>query len=841
MAFKCPECGADLNIRHLDGAAVVSCMACNMEKMVPSSGNDEEAYMNSIMQETHTTQNYDTMHKDYNIKQNKEQVANNKKIINVLTTDEVNKKIGDNDPPKLVREVLHSKKIRLAHYECLQRQDPSKGPNVNSMGIDKRIVKQLQHSGIETFYLYQAEAIKRIMDGESVVIEAPTAFGKTESFLVPIAHMCANRKQSGVYALFVYPTKALGRDQHKKIMRIAETAGVRAAVFDGDTPHEERKRLSQDPPDIIITNFDLLHYQLFQNGLLAHMLQGVKFFVVDETHTYTGFFGSNVHHIMARVRRFTDSLQYIGASATLNDSKEFCTKLFGQNVGIIRELGRKSTIDLVMLSPATVKTKNRERQLSKKELMVNLAGKLSLGEHKTMIFSNSHYNAERIGMEAKQKNLRAEIHRGGIEASTLNVVEKKFQTGEINIISCTPTLELGIDIGNVDTVISETIPSNRFMQRFGRAGREGNRGCAFLVLGEDPISQYYSAHPRDYMRDEWIPHIDVENPDVLERQTVAMASDRPLNAKEVSERAQIVNMCVKKGLLEHVGQTFKTTGKGRSLLTYSIRGIGESVTIHLKGKKVGDRNLPTALSELHPGAVYMLKGKRYLVGRLEYPTGKRAEIEPVQKGRKIETKALGDDSATVLEIIDDRKCYGMTVELCKLRITQVVREYFVIDVSREPSNVIARHTLDSPLSYSFDTKGIRFLLPRPASTSQKETRPKPLESWSYHAAEHVIIDGGRMVTGAAASDINGMSDSTGLVYVYDDTVGGNGISKVLYDKLEDAVSRARDVIAGCPCIYEEGCPRCTMSYRCKKNNSRMHKQGALESFRRIMDGEVTRV
>lgn len=812
-----------------------------MEKTVPASGKDEEAYMNSIMQEAHTQRNYNAGQKDYDVKQNKKHVKANKKITNALTTEAINAKIGNNDPPKTVREVLYSKKIHLSFYECLQRQEPSQGPKVDSMGIDRRIVNQLQKNGIKTFYSYQATAIKRILDGESIVVEAPTAFGKTESFLVPIIHMCANRNTEGVYALFVYPTKALGRDQHKKITRVADAVGANVAVFDGDTPHDERRRLSQNPPDIIITNFDLLHYQLLRNDLLANMLQNVKFFVVDETHTYTGFFGSNVHHIMARIRRFTDSLQYIGASATLNDSKEFCSKLFGQNVGIVRELGRKSTIDLVMLSPATVKTKNKERQLSKKELMVNLAKKTSRGKHKTMIFSNSHYNAERIGMEAKYKKLRAEIHRGGIEPSDLTEVEKDFQLGKINILSCTPTLELGIDIGNVDTVISETVPSNRFMQRFGRAGREGNRGSAFLVLGEDPISQYYSAHPRDYMQDEWIPHIDVENPDVLERQTVAMASDKPLNAKEVSERAQIVNLCVKKGLLEHIGQTFKATGKGRSLLTYSIRGIGENISIYLKGTKVGDRNLPTALSELHPGAVYVLKGKRYHVGHLEYPTGDRAEIEPVPKGRKIETKALGDDNASVLELIDERKCFGMAVELCKLRITQVVREYLVIDVSCEPNMVIARHTINPSLSYSFDTKGIRFLLPRPASISKKETKPKPMESQAYHTAEHVIINGSRMVTGAAASDINAMSDAAGLVYIYDDTVGGNGVSRVLYDKLEDAIIRARDILAGCPCVYEVGCPRCTMSYRCKKHNAGMHKRGALESFCRIIDGEVTRI
>lgn len=842
MAFKCPECGAELRIRHFEGTSTVSCMACDMERAVPASKSDEEAYLNSIMREAHTEQEGGAGQGKRSANKSGGGAAAEEgegEIVGVLTHEEVNAMIGECNPPDAVRRLLHSRVVRLAHYECLRRQDPKVGSMVGSVGIDKRVAEKLEGDGIGSLYSYQEEAIRRIMAGESVVIEAPTAFGKTEAFLVPIVHMCAKGAGSGVQALFVYPTKALGRDQHEKIARVAEAADVRSAVFDGDTPRRDRERLSQDPPDIIITNFDLLHYQLFQNGLLAGMLRGVRFFVVDETHTYTGIFGSNAHHIMQRVSRLAGPLQYVGASATLNDSKEFCSRLFGRDVGIVRELGRRSTVDFAMLSPATVKTGHKERHLPKRDLIVNLAAKLSHGRHKTMIFSNSHYNAERVGMEARSKGLRAEIHRGGIDARALKSVESRFRSGETNVISCTPTLELGIDVGNVDTVISETIPSNRFMQRLGRAGREGNRGCALLVLGDDPISQYYSEHPADYMRDEWIPHIDVGNPDVLERQTVAMASDRPLGASEVSERAQAVSRCVRNGLLERVGQTFKATERGRSQLAYSIRGIGESITVYLSGTKVGERNLPVALSELHPGAVYMLKGRRYRVGLLDYPIGKRAEIEPLKRGLKRETRALGDDSAQVLERIGGRKCHGMAVELCRLRITKTIREYFEIDVSVDPGQVLSRHPLGTPLSYSFDTKGIRFRLPRPVSASGGKSSPGFIEAWSYHAAEHVIVDGGRMVTGASASDINGMSDSAGLVHVYDDTVGGSGVSEVLYDRMEGAVARARDVVAGCPCAEEGGCPRCTMSYRCKLNNAGMHKRGALESFRRISDGEAT--
>ena len=108
-------------------------------------------------------------------------------------------------------------------------------------------------------------------------------------------------------------------------------------------------------------------------------------------------------------------------------------------------------------------------------------------------------------------------------------VEKSFKDdSNLMAISCTPTLELGIDVGNVDGVISATIPVNRLVQRIGRAARKGQRGYAFLALGNDPISQYYKNHPDDYFDDIERIYIDPKNPFVEEFQVIAMASDKPI-------------------------------------------------------------------------------------------------------------------------------------------------------------------------------------------------------------------------------------------------------------------------------------------------------------------------
>jgi DEAD/DEAH box helicase domain-containing protein len=117
-------------------------------------------------------------------------------------------------------------------------------------------------------------------------------------------------------------------------------------------------------------------------------------------------------------------------------------------------------------------------------------------------------------------------------------------------ISSTPTLELGIDIGDVDAIISNIIPINRLMQRFGRAARRGQQGYAFLVLGNDPISQYYKFHPDDYMADQEQAYTDPSNPIVEEYQVLAMACDRPLSMVESYPVWNTVQRLVSKGLLK---------------------------------------------------------------------------------------------------------------------------------------------------------------------------------------------------------------------------------------------------------------------------------------------------
>ena len=117
-----------------------------------------------------------------------------------------------------------------------------------------------------------------------------------------------------------------------------------------------------------------------------------------------------------------------------------------------------------------------------------------------------------------------------------------------------------------------------------------------------------------------------------------------------------------------------------------------------------------------------------------------------------------------------------------------------------------------------------------------------MEASGYHATEHVVIEGSNMVTGGVSQDLGGISLGTsGLIFIYDGAIGGNGASRALYDRLEKAFERSLSIVKECPCKNESGCPRCTFSYRCGNNNEFLHKKASLEILQRINDGEKTEV
>ena len=802
----------------------VSCSKCGIEDILEFSKNPDEVFLEFLTR-------YD---KGLVTEKGLSEELTDEGIIR--SEKEIKEMIGKINPEKFIEEILFSKKDFISEYKILKNSEPKMGSKVEELGLEKEISDFLNELKIKQFYKFQEDAIQEIVFGENVVIEAPTASGKTEAFLIPVIQRIKKESNQGkVFAIFVYPTKALARDQYPKIKKFADKIKINVKVFDGDTKIEERKEIIEKSPEILITNFDVLHYHLWHQTKFSSILSSTKILVVDEAHVYSGIFGTNVHYIIKRLKRICNNkLQFVAASATLDDAKTFCEQLFGEKMQLIKGSGKKGETDFVMLFPSL---------RTQRKLMVELTKKLTDKNHKTMVFSNSHLNAELLAMQAKKQKINIKVHRAGLMANYRMSVEKQFKEDKLQAISCTPTLELGIDVGNVDCVISSTIPVNRLTQRIGRAARKGQRGYAFLTLGNDPISQYYKNHPDDYFEDIEKTYIDPNNPFVEEFQILAMACDKPISKHELKEHQDVIeHHIIEENIIESNNRIIPNFEKINSVLNnYSIRGIGKSIDIFLNEKKVGDRTLPIALEELHKDAIYFLAGSRYKVKELNYPEKNFAKIERIPKDYPYYTKSLTEEWPTIETIFEKRNAGGIEVAFCKLHIEKKVYGYVNIELGQEVTQG-EKVMLDTPLEYDFITKGIVFHAPKPLEIMEKSEDEEYTEASGYHATEHVVIEGSNMITGGVSQDLGGISLGTsGLIFIYDGAIGGSGASKALYDRFEKALERSMHIVKECPCKNEAGCPRCTFSYRCGNNNEFLHKYSALEILERINNGEKTKL
>jgi len=802
---------------------MISCDKCSLEDLLEYAKNIDEAYLDFL-----------TKFDEGKIPDKKQMSLGLKADGIIRDEKEIKEMIGNNSLDELTKSVLYSKKDYISKFKTLKNPLPTLGSKVDELGLDGKISDYLQKIDIKRFYKFQEDAIREIAYGSNVVIEAPTASGKTEAFLIPVLQKIndKNDNHGKILALFVYPTKALARDQYPKILEFAKRVGITVNVFDGDTKQSEREEILDNPPQLVITNFDVLHYHLWHRTRFASLLNSVKFLITDEVHVYSGIFGSNVHYIIKRLKRICNKIQFIASSATLENAVEFCESLFGEKMKLIRGSGRKGETDFLMLFPSL---------RTQRALMVDLIKKLTSRKHKTMVFSNSHKNSELVAMQARKQKVDIKVHRAGLMANYRKSVEKSFKDNNLMAISCTPTLELGIDVGNVDGVISATIPVNRLVQRIGRAARKGQRGYAFLALGNDPISQYYKNHPDDYFDDVERIYIDPKNPFVEEFQVIAMASDKPIAKHELREHASVIEKHVTDGtLVLHENRYVPNYEKVKTLLNeYSIRGIGKSIDIFFNDRKLGDRVLPIALEELHESAIYFLAGTRYKVKEFGYPEKNYAKLERIPRDYPYYTKALTEEWPTIEKIFEKRNAFGIEVAFCKLHIQKRVYGYANIEFGQE---VIQgkKVLLGRPLDYDFITKGIVFHAPRPLKEIERSEDEEYVEASGYHATEHVVIEGSNMITGGVSQDLGGISLGTsGLIFIYDGAIGGNGASKALYDRFEKALERSMHIVKECPCKNEAGCPRCTFSYRCGNNNEFLHKRSSLEILQRINDGEQT--
>jgi len=647
--YRCPNCTSLSSIkinRIYDGRLLFICEKCKICAVLPFYNNIDDTYLEFLDK---FDNGHVTVFEDLKIVLESEKIVRSKKEIEKMIKDS---KINNT----FFNKILYSDLDYIVQVKKLEDLEIEIGKDLTELPLDDALVNQLKSKNITKLFKFQEEAIFNILRNKDVVIIAPTASGKTEAFCIPILQKLYDLKTQSknnidwlnnkkdfrtteIKAIFVYPTKALARDQLAKITNYAKDIDIEVKIFDGDLSEIEKQNFYEFPPDIVLTNFDSIHFHLLNNTKFTKLLNNLNFLVVDEVHVYTGIFGSNVHYIIKRLERIVSNgkLQIIACSATLPNVSEFCDLLFSRKMQLINGRGKRSRTNFTIIYPSL---------RSNKSLILELIKKITK-YHKTLVFSNSHISAELIAFISANQGIKIGVHRAGLPPKNRKIVENSFKSGKLNVISSTPTLELGIDIGDVDAVISNLVPINRLIQRLGRASRKGQEGYAFLTLGNDPISQYYKNHPNDYFVDQEIPYIDPLNPIVMENQVLAMCYDRPISKYEAKNYIDsLVNLEKKEVIKFSNGKYVTSISNHIALKDYNIRGIGNDVNIVFNGKIIGNRNLPQALEELHDDAIYFLSGRRYKVQKLtidEKTHRNFASIENLPNDYPFYTKSITEE------------------------------------------------------------------------------------------------------------------------------------------------------------------------------------------------------
>ena len=338
-----------------------------------------------------------------------------------------------NLPPSL-RRYLKLNADEIVFYQQFPPQEIQNQVSLDELTLFPGIKARLRQQGIFTLFPFQHQAITEILLGQDVIIVAPTGNGKTEAFILPILqniiqsspHWGELRQPVGATStLILYPTKALARDQNKKIQNLCQDVGIYTAILDGDTPAARRKSIREKPPDILITNPDMLHLHL-QNPSsgMRSLLRNVKTIILDEIHVYTGAFGANVHFLLQRLQRLIGKIQLIGASATIANPEAFATKLFGRKPRVVHcKKGRKGPIQFLMVRP-------QRRTVS--SLIVDILHTFAREQMKTLVFANSHRMAESINLMAQQNKLFSAVHRAGLARKYRETVEKAFKENRLD-------------------------------------------------------------------------------------------------------------------------------------------------------------------------------------------------------------------------------------------------------------------------------------------------------------------------------------------------------------------------------------------------------------------------
>jgi DEAD/DEAH box helicase domain-containing protein len=681
-------------------------------------------------------------------------------------------------------------------------------------------------AGIERLWSHQREAAEHAHAGRHVAVVTPTASGKTLCYNLPV--LAAALGEPAGRALYLFPTKALSRDQLASFAELTRALPrkIAAGVFDGDTPPALRKSL-RGGADVVFTNPYMLHAGILPHHLRwASLFRDLRYVVVDEMHTLTGVFGSHVANVIRRLRRICrhhgSNPTFVLCSATLANPGELAAALVGEKVEVVDRCGAPSPErHLVLFNPPVVDEASGARMSALDEARRIASESLRAGLQ-TLVFARSRTSVEVLTKylkdSARETGLAEDAirgYRGGYLPNLRREVEHGLRDGSVRGVVATNALELGIDIGGLDVVVLAGWPGRvaSARQQAGRSGRRGRTGAAVLVARSDPFDQYLLQHPEALVEGRVErAALDPGNRLIFSNHVRCAAFELPFHEGELlggaaSTTDALASFAAPGGPLHRSGGRYHWCDTSFPADSVSLDGMDvDNVAIYDVEARVVLAEVDRASSPffVHEGAIYGHQGDTYFVDRFDWD-GRRAYVRKVECDYYTEAEAEVEVRTVAEEAHEEFGAFsaarGSVVVSTTVPMFKKIRYYTGENVGAGEIRLPAERMgtaacwIDVGASLASEMRileGGRSQALRGMATLLRAVAPVFLRCDRGDLRVHAEAR-------SAATDLP-------RIVAYDRVPGGVGLAEGVHAALRGIVRAMRDVVVACRC--EKGCPGC---------------------------------
>lgn len=709
----------------------------------------------------------------------------------------------------------------------------------NPPNLCHTLVETLKDSGIDKLYIHQKLAIQAILTNEDVIVATPTASGKSMIYNLPVLDdLC---RQDPGHSLYLFPLKALAQDQFNIFNSlfndlpndITSRYSHPSAIFDGDSTQYQRRKIKENPPQVLFTNPEMLHLSIlaYHSGW-QQFLSKLKYVVIDEVHCYRGILGSHMAWVLKRLRRlasyYGSDPVYILLSATIGNPGCLGRELLGKPVRVIDKSGGPlAEKNMVFLNPWDSAAYTASQ-------LLEAAVKRGL---RTIVYTQSRkltelinlWTAPRLGGEAHKLS----AYRAGFLPEERREIEKKLFSGELIGVISTSALELGIDIGELDICILVGYPGSIMatLQRGGRVGRSQKPSATILIAGEDALDQYFMRNHEDFFRRK--PEAAVLNPyntAIMDQHLLCCAAELTLSENEqMVEDAtifkRITTLAETGSLLEIASGGEWITHRKYPQRLVSLRGGGKQMSIidQENGEVIGEIDAGRAMKECHPGAVYLHRATSWTVQSYDVDS---YEIIVKKHSPKYFTRPLSEKRTEILERYASKSSFNVDVSFGRVKVREKVTGYQKRHSTTH--KLISTEKLDLP-ELIIETEALWIDIAQQNVEASKERQYHFMGG--LHALEHGMIAILPLLVLCDRNDIGGIScpvhEQTEMasIFIYDGYGGGVGLAEEAFEKIDQLLTDTFKAIESCSC--ETGCPSCVHSPKCGSGNRPIDKKSCL--------------